>query len=72
MNTWLLISDDHSFKEVKSLGNYYSVSEYSDDILPMRTHISDLINGTGVDTVTELEFNSNLEKVMAEKELREF
>ncbi len=72
MNTWYKLINDHSFTEVKTLGSYFSITEYSDDILPMRNHIIDLIEGQGVEIVSEETFNAYLEKLEKEKTLREF
>ncbi len=71
-NTWYKITDDHSFMEVKTLGGFYSISEFSDDILPMRNHISDLIEHDGTQEVSELEFQNYLEALSLEKKLKAF
>ncbi|MFK7758048.1 MAG: hypothetical protein AB8B53_14050 [Flavobacteriales bacterium] len=71
-NTWYHILNDHTFIEVKTLGNTYSASKYSDDILPMRNHISDLIVHDGTKSISEQEFNDYLAKLKSEKSLRDF
>jgi len=72
MNTWYKILNDHTFLEVKSLGSYYSISEFSDDILPMRNHIQDLIEGDGIELISNEDFQTHLDKLSSDKELRRF
>ena len=72
MKTWCKVINDHSFIEVKTLGVYFSITEYSDDILPMRNHIMDLIEGQGVEIVSEEKFNAYLKKLKKQKTLRKF
>lgn len=72
MSTWYEIKNDHSFNEVKILGGFFSITEYSNDIMPMRNHIMDLIEVEGVEEVSEKSFNDHLEKLKQEKTLREF
>jgi len=66
------ITNDHSFTEVKTLGSYYMVNEISDDILPMRIHISDLLESEAAEVISEEEFLRLLNKLKKEKDLREF
>ena len=72
MSTWYEVKNDHSFTEVKTLGGFFFITEYSDDIMPMRNHIMDLIEGKGVEEVSEKSFYDYLEKLKQEKTLREF
>ncbi len=72
MNTWYEVKNDHSFTEVKTLGVYFSITEYSDDIMPMRNHIMDLIEGEGVEEVSEETFNMHLKQLEVEKTIKEF
>ncbi len=71
-NSWFRITDDHSFTEVKTLGNYYSITEFSDDILPMRNHILDLIEGEGTEKISESEFSEHLDQLKTQFILKEF
>ncbi len=71
-NTWFRISDDHTFTEVKTLGDFYSVQTFSDDILPMRNHISDLAESEFSEMVTEISFNEHLAQLEKNKTKREF
>lgn len=72
MNTWYHILNDHSFLEIKSLADYYFISEFSDDILPMRNHISDLILGDGVEIISEFKFRSEIDELKSTKQEKKF
>jgi len=69
-NTLYKITNDHSFTEIKTLGDFYFVNEISDDILPMRNYIMDLVEGEGVEKVLEEEFDVEFEKIKLEKSFR--
>jgi len=61
--TWYIIKNDHSFTEFKTLGKYYSISDFSDDIMPMRNHISDLISNDKAEIKTEDDYSKALEMI---------
>lgn len=71
INTLYKITNDHSFTEIKTLGKYYMINEVSDDILPMRIHISDLLESEVSLVISEEKFAEKLAEIESEKEFRE-
>ena len=72
IHTWYKIINDHSFIEVKTLGSYYFLCEYSDDIMPMHNHISDLIKQEETKEVSEQTYQDYLDYLKLEKIFRAF
>ncbi len=66
------IENDHSFIEIKTLGRHYFINSFSADILPMRNHISDLIEGDGSLEVNQDEYFLKLEKLKQDKTEKTF
>ena len=61
-NTWYAFYSDHSFKEVKILGNHFSVSKFDDNTLPMRNYVSDILTSSDSVKMSEDEFKKNRTK----------
>jgi len=70
-STFYKITSDHSFRELKTLGGFYFVNEFSDDILPMRNHILDLLNSPEALKISETEYLETLKEIEKSKELKE-
>ncbi len=72
IQTLYKITDDHSFTEIKTLGKYYMIHEISDDILPMRVHISDLLESEDSAVISEEKFKELFNEIKNKKVFREF